>query len=124
MYTKSKCTVCGIAIDYIGDRPCDFCSQPLPVVGMGVTYGCWTDRMAGTIIEVSDSGKTIKVQADTATRIDSNGMSECQDYTYSPNPNGAIMVFKITSRKGHKAWRSNGYVAGLGGRRAYHDFSF
>lgn len=129
MKIKSKfvtpvCTVCGVEIGYISARPCDFCSQPKPEVGMGVTYGCWTDRMAGTIVEVSKSGKTITVQADTATRTDKNGMSECQEYEYTPNPNGEKMVFRITSKKGNKAWRSGCYTAGLGGRRSYHDFSF
>jgi hypothetical protein len=123
-FKRATCKVCGVETGYIGDRPCDWCSQPKPAVGMGVTYGCWTDRHAGTIIEVSPSGKTIKVQDDIAKRVDNNGMSECQSYEHSPNPNGQIHVFKITNRKGRKAWRSGNYVAGLGNRRTYHDYSF
>lgn len=123
-YKKSKCTICRAEIDYVGDRPCDFCSQPKPEVGMGVTYSCHTDRHAATIIEVSKSGKTIKVQDDIATRTDKNGMSECQTYSYKPNPEGKVMTFKATTRRGRKAWRNGVYHASVGHRRAYHDFSY
>ena len=98
-----------------------------PEVGMGVTYGCWTDRYAGTIIKVSASGREITVQDDHARRTDNNGMSECQSYEYTPNPEGAIMVF--TLRKNGR-WTEKGspmgkgYRAGIGHRNAYHDYSF
>jgi hypothetical protein len=118
------CSKCGVETDFIYDRPCDFCSQPKPEIGMGVTFGCWTDRHAGTIVAISKSGKQITVQGDTAIRTDKNGMSESQEYRYEQNPQAPKIVFKITERKGRKAWRSGSYTAGIGHRRAYHDFSF
>lgn len=118
------CTVCGIKTDFIMDRPCEFCSQPKPEIGMGVTFGCWTDRHAGTIVAISKSGKQITVQGDLAIRTDNNGMSECQEYRFERNPDAPKLIFKITSRRGRKAWRCGEYAAGLGFRRAYHDYSF
>lgn len=120
----NHCTVCGIEIDYVGISVCDFCAQPKPEIGMGVTFSCWTDRHAGTIIAISKSGKSIVVQGDTAIRIDNNGMSDCQQYRYERNPEAPKLKFRITSREGRKAWRMGSYTAGLGYRRAYHDYSF
>lgn len=92
---------------------------------MGVTFGCWTDRYAGTIIEVSASGKTIKVQRDIATRIDDNGhTSETQQYRYEQNLNGEILTFRITKRRKHRAWRCGNYIATIGFRREYCDPHF
>jgi hypothetical protein len=95
--------------------------QPTPTVGMPATVCYWTDRHAGTVIKVT--AKTITVQEDTATRVDSNGMSENQDYTYERNPNGRITVFR-QNKAG--AWRGANRGPGLvlGHRRSYHDFSF
>lgn len=91
--------------------------SPAPEVGMPATVLHWTDRTAGTVIRVSPSGKTIDVQADTATRIDRNGMSEAQSYTFARNPQGRVFTFRL-GRDGR--WR--GVV--LGERAQYHDFSF
>ena len=62
--------------------------QPEPVVGMGATILLWTDRHAATITEVFVLGKYtyVKVRQDTSKRIDKNGMSEDQDYEFTPNP--------------------------------------
>ena len=38
--------------------------HPVPEVGMGATQLMWTDRSAGTIIEVSKSGKKLVFQRD------------------------------------------------------------
>lgn len=90
-----------------------------PAVGMGATICCWTDRHAGTIVKVTRC--QVHVQLDVATRTDSNGMSECQTYSYSPNPNGGVTVFRKTKR----GWRSkNGYGLLIGSRREYYDYSF
>jgi len=104
-------------------------------VGMGATILCWTDRHAGTVIEWN--GKTIVVQEDTATRTDKNGMDECQEYTYTRNPNGARHVFKLDRKGGFRAMqpdpvtgklrmakRGNGHGLAIGERDAYHDYSF
>ena len=88
-------------------------------VGMGVTILHWTDREAGTIVKVTP--KTIHVTEDKATRIDKNGMSESQEYTYETNPNAKPDIFRLTKR----GWRNsagNGLLIGI--RRKYYDYSF
>lgn len=92
----------------------------VPEVGMGATQLCYTDRHAYTVIEVSKSGKTCKVQADKAIRTDNNGMSEMQSYTFERNPEGAI----VTLRKTKKGWTHKGQRFALGYRSEYHDYSF
>ena len=111
--------------------------QPEPVVGMGATILCWTDRRAATIIEVGTHRGLlmVAVQDDTATRSDANGMSECQSYTYAPNPDGEVRRFVFKAG----IWRSleqdasgrlvlsragSGYGLRIGERHHYHDFSF
>lgn len=100
--------------------------NPVPEVGMGATELCWTDRHAFTIIEVL-SPKEIRVQQDFAERADANGMSESQEYTYSPDPNGRTQL--ITLRK-NGAWvtkgkqMQNGTRFKLGVRMEYYDYSF
>lgn len=95
-----------------------------PEVGMGCTECLWSDRHAGTITRVSDSFKTIWFKRDIATRVDSNGMSDCQDYEYKFDPDAP--EHKATLRKDGR-YRTVGkygnYVA-LGWRDEYYDFSF
>jgi hypothetical protein len=97
-----------------------------PKVGMGATIVHWTDRTACTIISISTSGREVRVQQDHAKRVDKNGMSECQNYEYSPDPDGSVSTF--TLRKNGRyiekgaPMRSNGLA--IGHRRQYHDYSF
>ena len=93
-------------------------AQPEPVVGMGATICCWTDRHAATIVKVTRC--QIHVQEDIATRTDDNGMSESQRYEYQPDPNGAVIVFRKTKH----GWKSKSGGLLVGVRRHYHDFSF
>ena len=96
-------------------------ADPVPTIGQGVTI-CWfTDRKAGTIIAVSKSGHKITIQEDTATRTDNNGMSECQQYTYTPNPQGALHV---AYRGKDGKYKSDGKRVAIAQRRTYHDYSF
>jgi hypothetical protein len=97
--------------------------QPVPEVGMGATITMYTDRHACTIIDVSPFGRRIIVQEDAATRTDTNGMSESQTYSYTPDPKGAVCVFSLR-KDGRYVERcgSNGLL--VGSRRHYHDFSF
>lgn len=83
--------------------------QPTPAVGMGATILLWSDRHPATIIKVTP--KTVTVQEDTAERVDDRGpYTEEQEYRFSPNPNGATAVFRLTAR----GWRqSGGKGAGL-----------
>src|SRR3990170_3661606 len=69
--------------------------QPKPEVGMGATMLSWTDRTAATIVEVLKGSKVIVIQEDHATRIDKNGMSDCQDYEYSPDPTATRQYYKM-----------------------------
>ena len=98
-----------------------------PEVGMGATV-CWSsDRHAATIVEVSADGETLVVQRDIATRTDSNGMSDCQSYSYEPNPEAAVDTF--TRRKNGKYVRKDestkhGVVLMVGIRDNHFDYSF
>jgi hypothetical protein len=98
-----------------------------PTVGMGATVRFWSDSVAGTIIAVSNDGQVIAVQRDTATRIDSNGMSERQHYEYEANPNGTIWQFSL--RKNGRWVRvgepmRNGLGCHINTRHEHYDFSF
>lgn len=99
-----------------------------PEIGEGVTIRAYTDCYAGTIagIEKKNNRLYITVKEDIAVRTDHNGMSnEGQEYSYTPNENGRVFVFR---QKGN-AWveqgrPSNGYVAEVGYRKKFHDFCF
>jgi len=105
---------------------------PEPTVGMGVTMLSWTDRDAGTIVEVNMKRRYIAVVEDNAKRIDNNGISEGQEYEFTPNPDGYVVYYR-KDKKGQ--WRKCYYnenkrlVFGTGGlivgrREKYYDFSF
>ena len=107
--------------------------QPTPVVGMGATKLCWTDRHPATIVEVLKGGKLIGIQKDNCKRIDSNGMSEDQDYEFTPNPSASIEYYKLNKQGAYYAAHKNEkgnfvFVGGgqlrIGDRDKYHDFSF
>jgi len=74
-------------------------NAPEPQIGMGATITHWTDRDAGTV--VAWDGKVICVQQDHAKRIDNNGMSDSQQYEYTPNPHGREYYFR---RDKHNRW--------------------
>jgi hypothetical protein len=101
--------------------------QTEPEVGMGCTILRYTDRDAATIIEVNSKKTVIVIQEDNATRIDKNGMSECQDYAYTPNTDATKLTF--TKRK-NGAWvrmkepLQGGQRVAIGYRDSYHDYSF
>lgn len=95
-------------------------TQLIPAVGMGITIAGYSDRRVATIIKVGPSGKTFIAQEDFARRVDNNGMSDCQTYAYSPNPNGRTVVI-IKTKHG---WRTEGCGVLIGFRNAYHDYSF
>ena len=84
-----------------------------PVVGQGGTHQVGTDAYPYTIIEVSESGKTIKAQRDEYIRTDSNGQSELQTYEYSPDLEGVINTFTL---------RKSGNYHEKGQSRHYHPF--
>ena len=100
-----------------GDEP--------PVVGMGATMPMWTDRHAYTVVEAGP--KRLVAQQDIATRVDGNGMSDAQSYTFAPNPAAPREVF--TLRKNGRWVKEGESMRGgqrlsLGARSEYHDYSF
>lgn len=97
-------------------------SKAAPRVGEGATLLFYSDREAGTVIKVLTPRKVV-VQIDIATRTDKNGMSETQEYTYTPNPLGKQHVF--TLRKSGRWIESKGTTGvRFGERDAYYDFSY
>ena len=94
-----------------------------PQVGDGATELCWSDRHAYTVVEVK-SAKTIVVQRDTSTRVDTNGMSESQVYTFARNE----FARKATLRQAKNGGWYEGGMKGrrflIGEREEYHDYSF
>lgn len=95
----------------------------IPTIGMGATIHVGSDAYPATVIQVTRNGKRVVIQEDIATRIDNNGMSESQDYTYEPNPEGEIHV--VTLRKDGR-YRESGTTTpvSIGFRRKYYDYSF
>ena len=107
-----------------------------PEVGIGATMLSWSDRHAGTVIEVFTKGayEYVTIQADNYKRIDNNGYSESQSYEYTPNPEGPLSYFRRKSDQ-HQ-WQgvyinpeTGKFNKGLGGlilgeREEYYDFSF
>ena len=110
--------------------------QPEPAVGMGVTFLKWTDREPGTIYEVFKVGKStyITVTADDAKRIDNNGMSESQEYEFTPCPDGYRSVFRknlktgmwerVTKTESGRWAKAGGEGLRIGERDKYYDFTF
>lgn len=113
-------------------------NAPAVEVGMGATICMYSDRHAGTIIEVvkNKSATIIKVQRDKATRTDGNGFSESQTYDYAANPNGRITIFKqsapntqwVEMRVNENTGRLNkvagGAGLGIGYRNEHYDFCY
>lgn len=113
----------GSLVNYLQGGP----TKETPKVGMGATVLMWTDRTPATIIEVSPSGKTLKAQEDDAKRVDSNGMSDAQQYEYTPNPEGYTTTFTLRKngswvRQGESM--NTGQRLRIGSREKYYDFSF
>ena len=117
------------------NRLMESAKQTEPEVGMGATITMHSDRYAVTIVGVElfksgpNKGKAsrIQVQRDDAVRADKNGMSESQEYTYTPNPKAQKQTFTVR-RDG--SWREAGSVGNdgsgliIGDRDEYYDYSF
>ncbi len=101
-------------------------SKIKPEVGMGVTEMCWSDRHPYEVVEVIDD-RHIKVRALDHKRIDSNGMSECQEYEYSSNEKNPVITLFLTKQGKwrQRIGRSLGcYSFYVGFAEEYYDFSF
>lgn len=89
-------------------------------IGDGATELHYTDRSPYTVVGWTASGKTLILRACKAVRTDSNGMSECQVYTYEEMPEMPTIRVRWTKR----GWRKGGRRFAIGARSAYHDYSF
>lgn len=99
----------------------------VPQIGMGATLLYWSDRQPATIVDVQKGGKLIAIQRDNAERIDSNGMSESQEYKYSPNVAAPLEWYQLRKngsyvKKGESL--RHGQRLAIGYREKYYDFSF
>lgn len=94
-----------------------------PRIGMGVTVIHYSDRQAGTVVDVHLSGKKFYITLDKVTRVDDRGMSDAQDYIYEPQPHGPVIEVWLNK---HGQWktRKTGYPVSLGHKDYYHDYSF
>lgn len=98
-------------------------TKTVPQVGKGATILYWTDRDAYEVLDVRKDGKECDIQAYDPKRIDSNGMSEVQIYSYEKLIGPVItLVYK------YKSWRyktSNAKVNIIFGvKHHYYDYSF
>ena len=97
-----------------------------PEVGMGATECLWSDRNPFVIVEVKDD-RHIVVRALDWKRIDSNGMSESQEYEYTSNENNATKQLFLTKqgkwreREGRRLVGNGWYI---GSAERYYDFTF
>lgn len=100
-------------------------AQVEPEVGMGATILMWSDRAPATVVAVN--GNKLTVQYDNWERVDGNGMSDAQSYTYSPNLDAAPIEF---SKRKNGKWvmvghpLKGGVTLALGYRSRYYDYSF
>lgn len=95
--------------------------QPRPEVGMGATLCYPSDRYPYTVVEVSASGKRIKVTRDDFTRTDNNGQSESQTYDYTTDPTGILIEFSLRKNGFYHliGESTNSAYLTVGQRRAY-----
>lgn len=124
-------------------------------VGTGATTLMWSDRHAATVVAVrhfktgtrKGQVKEVDVQYDVATRVDTNGMSESQEYEYAPNTDGPVATYRVDAKGRYRRLEAAGstmtqdpdgmwvhvpygpYRMGtegllVGSRKEYHDFSF
>lgn len=102
-------------------------SKPVePYAGQAATLCLWTDRHAYTVVNVFASGKTLLATRDKATRIDNNGQSDAQVYTFQTVEFAEREKFTLRS---NGRWVKQGDSKGgcalvLGHRSEYYDHSF
>jgi len=110
--------------------------QPEPELGMGATLLSWTDRDAGTIVEIFQVGKLtfVTVQDDSSKVVKGSGMDGSAEYEFTPNPNGCKRHFRreeggmwsqVRKNDATGRWvKTNGQGLKIGVRDKYRDPSF
>lgn len=100
---------------------------PFPPWELGATEYCWSDRHAYEIIAVKDE-RHITVRAYECKRVDNNGMSDCQEYEYTSNPDGATANLFLTKKgEWREKYKDNSLGCnrwGVGRAEEYYDYSF
>jgi len=94
-----------------------------PKIGMGATIQLWSDRIAGTIVRITKTKKTIFIQEDAASRIDRNGISESQRYEYTPNSKGNVYRASLRKYGRFRVSKTNELVS-IRVRRKFYDYFF
>jgi len=134
----------GSILNRIDEHRC-YKKENQPVVGMGATEYMWSDRRPYTVCVVHNNWnkkgyEIIGVQEDDAKRIDKNGMSEDQQYEFTPNIENFVYYLKsekIQTQNGIRKiyqpvhwnpktnrWNKGGKDVTLGKRSYYYDYSF
>jgi hypothetical protein len=91
-----------------------------PAIGQGATLIMLSDRHAYTIVGVT--AKTVKATKDIAKRVDNNGFSEAQEYTYETNANAEVETFRLHKDGSYR--NKQGIKLSIGQRYSYYDYSF
>lgn len=98
--------------------------QANPNVGDGATQQVGSDAYPLTVIAVSKSGATIKVQRDKVKHI--SGTFQGNDYKadYEPDPEGAVLTARWSNVLGCYRTPGGTRIYATGNRRYYQDPSF
>lgn len=91
------------------------------IVGMGASGTYWTDYYPFEVIKISPSGKTITIRRMDAEPAEGHDYFGNQQYTYTPNPDGATHTVRFT-KQGYKT--PEGMRIYFGRARRYEDPSF
>ena len=92
-------------------------------IGAGATIYYHSDCSPATVISILQNGKKIIIQEDKYTRLDKNGWSELQQYSYERDSGGTTHVATLRSDGKYRITKSQTVVA-IGIRRRYWDPSF
>lgn len=95
---------------------------PFPKVGDGATLRVGSDTYPFTVVSVSTAGGRIGIRKCRARRIDSNGLSEQQEYEYDEDESAPVRLASWSPTKGR--YHSGGSPLSIGVRRYYQDPSF
>lgn len=107
-----------------------------PSIGDGATIYAWSDRSAATVVSVDVQRDIVGIQRDHAKRTDDRGMSDMQDYHYTPNPDSYVEHYRRDKKtRGWRSveksaetgrWRWSNQAGGIrfGHRDAHYDYTF
>lgn len=104
-------------------------AQQEPQMGDGATILYWSDRAAGTVVQMHGDPKTLFV----VVRKDRQWRDERDNWFTEPDPDGTLCFFRRQKDDSWKEtfidpltgkWRSGGAGLLIGHRNPYHDDSF